>query len=125
MTKMLELHFKAADPEDLKNQLVAMTNIVVGYQYNGPDALTKVPVDEPIKPVLTTEQMEENVKNAPVHEEPPQPTEGEVRDALKKLRDRKGAAAVKELLKAYGANSVPELKPENYLGARDRALAEV
>ena len=69
--------------------------------------------------------MEENIQNAPVHEEPEQPTLEEVREAMKALRDRKGAGAVKELLKAYGAKSVPELKPEDYLGARDRALTEV
>jgi hypothetical protein len=44
---------------------------------------------------------------------------------MKELRDRKGPDAVKEILKAYGAKTVPDLKPEDYLGARDRALTEV
>lgn len=82
-------------------------------------------VNEEVKPVITQERMEENIANAPVHEEPPVPTLEEVRAALKKLRDKKGATAVKEILKEYGADSLPELKEEDYLIVRDRALAEV
>ena len=82
-------------------------------------------VNETVEPVITQERMEENIANAPVHEEPPVPTLEEVRAALKKLRDKKGAAVVKEILKEYGADSLPELKEEDYLIVRDRALAEV
>lgn len=93
--------------------------------------VTETPVEEPmpqpeeIKPVLTQAQMEENIANAPKHEMPPQPTLEEVRAVLKELRDRKGSAAVKEILSGYGAGSLQELKPEDYLGAIDRARAEV
>ena len=85
----------------------------------------KLPEPQEIKPVLTQAQMEENVAKAPAHELPPQPTLEEVRAALKELKDRKGTDAVKRLLKDYGANNVPELKPEDYLGAIDRARTEV
>ena len=91
-----------------------------------PDTLAQVPAEEPqepIKPVISQAQMEENLKNAPVHEEPPQPTFDEVKAAMRKLRDVKGTKALGELLKAYKASTIHDLKPEDYLGARDRALA--
>lgn len=78
-----------------------------------------------IKPVISQAQMEENVKNAPVPAAPEQPTIEEVRTALKELRERKGASAVRELLKAYGADSLTQLKEEDYLGALARAKTEV
>lgn len=81
-------------------------------------------IEEPIKPVLTQAQMEENMANAPVHELPPTPPIEEVRAALNRLKDVKGIATVKALLKEYNANSVPELPTECYLQIRDRALAE-
>lgn len=125
----VSINITANSVEELQEQFKAISGMVIGYQYHPPvDAIVAVPVSEPpaeIKPVLTQEQMEENIKNAPVHEDPPQPTLEEVREAFRTLRDRKGANAVKEILKAYGAASVPELKPEDYLGARDRALTEV
>ena len=65
--------------------------------------------------------MEENVAKAPVHELPPQPTMEEARAVLNDLRKRKGTDAVKEILEAYGAKTFKELKPEDYLGAIDRA----
>ena len=92
---------------------------------NEPDTLAPVPKDEPIKPVLTQAQMEENLAKTPEHKEPPQPTMEQVRGALTALRDRKGVTAVKELLKAFGAKTVQDLKPEDYLGAIDRANTEV
>lgn len=124
----VSINISANSIEELREQLKTVTGIVVGYQYQPPvDTLVPAPVEVPqeIKPVLTQEQMEENVKNAPIHEEPPIPTLEEVRDAFRKLRDRKGAKAVKALLESYGASSVPDLKPEDYLQARDRALTEV
>lgn len=129
---MITLTIEAKNPSDLRDQLNALLGEIT------PTDVTKVveitPVENPplvevpkteVKPVITMEQAAEAVATAPVHEEPKQPTLEEVRAALKALRDKKGAAAVKELLKAYGANSVPELKPEDYLGAHDRALMEV
>lgn len=124
----ISLNIVANTVEELQDQLKAVTGIVIGYQYHPPvDTIVQAPVEEPkeIKPVLTQEQMEENIRKAPIHEEPPQPTLEEVRAAMKELRDRKGPDAVKEILKAYGAKTVPDLKPEDYLGARDRALTEV
>ena len=80
---------------------------------------------EPAKPVISAAQMEENIKNAPVHELPKPPAIEEVRAALKELRDRKGPDAVREILKAYGAGTLSELKEEDYLGALARAKTEV
>ena len=118
---MFELHLKAESPEALKLQLVGMLNLMNGVG----ETAAPVKETEEIKPVLTPEQMEENVKNAPVHELPPVPPVEEVRDALKRLRARKGTDAVKALLKEYNAASVPDLKEEDYLIVRDRALMEV
>ena len=78
-----------------------------------------------IKPVISQAQIEENVKNAPIPPIPEQPSIEEVRTALKELRERKGAGAVRELLKAYGADSLTQLKEEDYLGALARAKTEV
>ena len=78
-----------------------------------------------IKPVISQTQIEENVKNAPIPPIPEQPSIEEVRTALKELRERKGAGAVRELLKAYGADSLTQLKEEDYLGALARAKTEV
>jgi len=80
---------------------------------------------EPIKPVLTQAQMEENTAKAPVHELPPTISIEEVRKALNDLKALKGIESVKALLKEYGVNSVPELPTECYLQIRDRAYAEV
>ena len=77
------------------------------------------------KPVITQEQLEENKANAPEHKLPDPPAIEEVRAALKELRERKGAGAVREILKAYGADTLSDLKPEDYLGAIARAKTEV
>ena len=80
---------------------------------------------EEIKPVISTAQMEDNVAKAPVHSIPKPPPIEDVRAALKDLRERKGADAVREVLKAYGAENLTELKEEDYAGAMSRATAEV
>jgi len=82
-------------------------------------------VQEAPKPVITIAQREEAVKNAPVHEMPKPPALEEVRAAMKELRDRKGPDAVREILKAYNATTLSELKEEDYLGALARAKTEV
>ena len=106
-------------------ELFAQLNFPVQHQVTEAPVEAQMPEPQEIKPVLTQAQMEENVANAPTHELPPQPTLEEVRAVMKELRDRKGSAAVKEILTGYGAASLPELKPEDYLGAIDRARAEV
>lgn len=83
------------------------------------------PKQEPIKPVLTQAQMQENLEKAPEHKGPPQPSFDDVRDALLKYRSAKGKDALGKLLAAYGVKNVKDLKPEDYLGIHDRALAEV
>ena len=122
----MEIRFSGTMTEIVEQILNFMVSIKgVNFKAKEPDTLAQVPQDEPIKPVLTQAQMEENLANAPEHKEPPQPTMEQVRAALGGLRDRKGIAAVKELLKAYGAKTVQELKPDDYLGAIDRANTEV
>ena len=114
--------------EELKTQLLDMMHLLLGIKKLQPeDNLVRLPEEtvEEIKPVITQDRMEENIKNAPAHEMPPVPTLEEVRAALKQLRDKKGAEAVKAILKEYGAGSLPELKEEDYLPVRDRALVEV
>lgn len=121
---MLELRITATSAIDMKSQLECLLGM-----YTREDLpLVEVPpvTETPVRePVITQAQMEENVKNAPVHTMPEQPTIEEVRAAMKALRDKKGAGAVRDLLKAFGADSLPDLKEEDYLGARDRALLEV
>lgn len=78
-----------------------------------------------IKPVLTQAQMEENMANAPVHEDPPAPTFEEVRKALRGLRERKGTNAIKMLLADYGVSNATELTEVSYRSVYDRANAEV
>lgn len=122
----MELRFTGTMPEiidQVANFLLSIKG--VSLVKPEPDRLAQVPQNEPIKPVLTQAQMEENLAKAPEHKEPPQPTLEQVREALTGLRDRKGIGAVKELLKAYSAKSVQDLKPEDYLGAIDRANTEV
>lgn len=143
---MFELTIKAATHEDLRLQLMGLLSIFKGINYQKSE--TKEPIELPdyatyskaeapdhatsvsskattAEPVISQAQMEENIANAPAHEEPKQPTLEEVRAAMKALRDKKGAGAVRELLKAYGADSLPDLKPEDYLGALSRAQMEV
>lgn len=124
---MLELVITAATAADLKSQIECLLGM---YSQKPIETipLAEVPpiTEEPVRePVITQAQMEENVKNAPVHEEPIQPSLEEVRAAMKALRDKKGAGAVRELLKAFNADSLPDLKPEDYLGAFSRAMMEV
>lgn len=119
MREMLELHIRGNTIEELLTQARAFIASV-----NLAPEITAQPVTE-IRPVLTQAQMEENLKNAPKHEMPPQPTIEEVRAALKGLRDRKDSKAVKALLQTFGAESLQELKPEDYLAAMDRAKTEV
>ncbi len=114
----MELNFSGKNIEDIIGQVKGFLKSVECE----PDTLASVPQDEPIKPVLTQEQMAENVAKAPEHKEPPQPTLEEVRAALKDLRDKKGSGAVKDLLRVFDAESVPALKPEHYLAALETAL---
>jgi len=136
---MLELTIKSSSPEEMRLQLLGLLANFKGCNITRDDTpvdLSKIaPVEKaedappmaevPQKPVVSQEEQKKNVENAPVHEEPKQPTIEEVRAALKELRDRKGSSAVKELLKAYGADSLMTLKPEDYLGALARAKTEV
>lgn len=120
------LNIVANTAEELKAQALDLMHIILGVKNIQPaDTLVGIPEPEEIKPVITQDRMEENIKNAPEHKLPEMPSLEEVRAALKSLRDRKGAEAVKAILKEYGANSVPELKEEDYLTVRDRALVEV
>ena len=124
---MLELRITATSAIDLKSQMEYLLRMYSQKPIAEEPPLVEVPVtEEPVRePVITQAQMEENVKNAPVHEEPQQPTIEEVRAAMKALRDKKGAGAVRELLKAFNADSLPDLKQEDYLGAFSRAMMEV
>ena len=119
----ITMNIIANNAEDLKDQLVNLLASL--FTPKVVDTMVKIPEPEEIAPVISMNRQEENLKTAPQHELPPIPDISEVRDALKKLRDRKGAEAVKAILKEYGANSVPELKQEDYLPVRDRALVEV
>ena len=121
----ITLNIVAENPEDLRDQLSRLMNMLDTVDTMVTLPKENIPERTEIKPVISQARMEENVKNAPAHEMPPVPTLQEVRDALKQLRDKKGAEAVRAILKEYNADSVPNLKEEDYLIVRDRALAEV
>ena len=137
---MLELTIKANNYGELASQLLELASNINGITFQV-DTLVKTPepetkpeevepvkeepVKEEIKPVITQAQMEENIKNMPVPPEPKKVSLEEVRAALKTLRDKKGTEKVKELLSAYGAESLPQLKPEDYDSALARAQMEV
>ena len=117
---MFTLNIAANTAEDLRLKLL---DIVDHFKLCNVQKSPEAPKE--IKPVISQAQMEENVKNAPIPPIPEQPSIEEVRTALKELRERKGASAVRELLKAYGADSLTQLKEEDYLGALARAKTEV
>lgn len=112
--------------EEIANQMLELIGCLLSRTVPEPaEEPAEQSVEQSVEPVITMAQMEEAAASAPAPEEPEQPTIEEVRAALKDLRDRKGAGAVKEVLGAYGVNSLPELKPEDYLGALARAKTEV
>ena len=117
---MFTLNIAANTAEELRLKLL---DIVDHFKLCNVQKSPEAPKE--IKPVISQAQMEENVKNAPIPPIPEQPSIEEVRTALKELRERKGASAVRELLKAYGADSLTQLKEEDYLGALARAKTEV
>lgn len=128
---MYELNISATTPEELKIRLLGLLDIFKGISFNGPleapitEAAPAVPAEEPkVVPIIPQAELEANTKKTP-DPIPEQPTLEEVRAALKELRDRKGSGAVREVLKGYGAESLTELKPEDYLGALARAKTEV
>lgn len=124
---MFNLTITADSLEGLKLQLMGFLSGFKGVSFQKEDGETidTSKVDASRVPVITQAQMEENVKNAPEHKLPEPPTLEEVRAAMKELRGRKGAGAVKEILKAYGVDTLVLLKPEDYAGAMERAKTEV
>lgn len=124
---MFNLTITADSLEGLKLQLMGFLSGFKGVSFQKEDgeAIDTSKVDASRVPVITQAQMEENVKNAPEHKLPEPPTLEEVRAAMKELRGRKGAGAVKEILKAYGVDTLVLLKPEDYAGAMERAKTEV
>ena len=115
---MFNLTIAANTADELRLKLLDLVNHIK-------DINVRKPEESQPKPVISQAQMEENRANAPEHKLPEPPPVEDVRAALKGLKDRKGAQAVRELLKAYGADNLTELKPEDYAGALSRALSEV
>ena len=122
---MFNLTIAANTAEELRLKLLDMVSKLKDISVQKSSEPTTAPVKEEIRPVISMDQMEEAQANAPVHEEPKQPTIEEVRAAMKELRDKKGPNAVREILKAYNAGTMSDLKPEDYLGALARAKSEV
>ena len=122
---MFNLTIAANTAEELRLKLLDMVSKLKDINLQKSSEPAPAPVKEEIKPVISMDQMEEAQANAPVHEEPKQPSIEEVRAAMKELRDQKGPNAVREILKAYNAGTMSDLKPEDYLGALARAKSEV
>ena len=122
---MFNLTIAANTADELRLKLLDMVSKLKDISVQKTSEPAPAPVKEEIKPVISMTQMEEAQANAPVHEEPKQPSIEEVRAAMKELRDKKGPNAVREILKAYNAGTMSDLKPEDYLGALARAKSEV
>ena len=128
---MYNLTIMAATPEDLRLQLLGLLGQFNGITLNSKKEVENPPLVEVPKeeaPVAAEPAIEEApaVEETPAaKEEAPKPKIEDVRAALKELRDRKGSGAVRELLKAFGADSLLNLKEEDYLGALARAKTEV
>lgn len=127
---MIRVTFEAQSMEDLRSDLRSMLGKIATpsasqtVELEAPPLVEVPPLDE--APQVTLEPaMSKPVEAPQPMPEVKQPTLEEVRAALKELRDRKGAGAVRELLKAYGADNLTELKPEDYMGALARAKTEV
>lgn len=116
---MFNLSIAANTAEELRLKLLDLVN-----QFKTVNVTKAAEPPKEIKPVISQAQMEENQKNAPEHKLPDPPSIEDVRAAMKALKDAKGASAVREILKAYGAETLSELKEEDYLGAMDRARME-
>jgi hypothetical protein len=127
---MITITFEAPSVEALRSDLLKLLGKIdtpcasQTREFKATPLFEAPPMDEALQVTL------EPVMSKPVEEPQPmpevkQPTLEEVRAALKELRDRKGAGAVRELLKAYGADNLTELKPEDYMGALARAKTEV
>lgn len=126
---MITVTFEAQSVEDLRSDLLKMLGKIdtphtsQAVECEAPPLVEVPPLDEALQVTL------EPVMSKPAEPQPmpevKRPTLEEVRAALKELRDRKGAGAVRELLKAYGADNLTELKPEDYMGALARAKTEV
>ena len=112
---MFNLTIAANTAEELRLKLLDMVSKLKDINLQKSSEPAPAPVKEEIKPVISMDQMEEAQANAPVHEEPKQPSIEEVRAAMKELRDQKGPNAVREILKAYNAGTMSDLKPEDYL----------
>ena len=75
------------------------------------------PVDTPpVQEAETTAAVEEEAVAESLSDEP-EITEAVIKKKLIELRDVKGKPVLAELFKRYGANSFPNLKPENYAAA--------
>lgn len=122
---MFNLTIAANTADELRLKLLDMVSKLKDISVQKSSEPAPAPVKEEIKPVISMDQMEEAQANAPVHEEPKQPSIEEVRAAMKELRDKKGPNAVREILKAYDAGTLSDLKEEDYLGALARAKSEV
>lgn len=86
----------------------------------------------PAKKKKTTKKkvVKKKASETKVGKETPEPTtsltiKDDVRPVLKRLRDEVNHAAVKSLLKKYGASTIPTLDPKHYEGIIADALAEL
>jgi hypothetical protein len=126
---MFNLTITANSGTELKAQLLGLLSMFKNIDFQKENGETidtsRIDATKVCQPLITQAQMEENIKNAPEHKLPDPPSIEEVRAALKELRARKGADAVREILSAYGVENLTQLKPEDYAGALDRAKTEV
>lgn len=115
---MLYLKITAETPEELKQQLLDLTNSLASprEQPEKDDAPSFPAETAPDAPV--PEQREDPAVPAV---EAPSPTLEETRAALNALRQKKGAAAVRAILTAHGVKSFTELDPNDYA----QVMAEV
>ena len=123
---MLNLNVTAETPEELKKTLIGLLENLatpgetlygagekpVPDEEKMPTNAEKMP-DNAEKMPDNAEKMPDNTENVPANTENV-PTMEEARAALNALRQKKGAAAVREILKAHGVSSFTELDPKDY-----------
>ena len=113
---MLHLNITAETPEELKKTLMdlaASLNTATPKNEELSEEIS-LPGFQPAADTPVQEHRGSDSVAAVDAPPPPLPTMEEARAALNALRQKKGAAAVREVLKKHGVSSFTELDPNDY-----------
>lgn len=111
---MLHLNITAETPEELKKTLMDLAASLDTATPKNEELSEEISLPG-FQPAADTPVQEHRGSDSVAAEEaPPLPTMEEARAALNALRQKKGAAAVREVLKKHGVSSFTELDPNDY-----------